>query len=86
MKALNRYVKEQNQWGSLFGRKPIDLADPADRQRLANRIDNEVSPENLSCDGELPRHVVMAKYKRLIDVARELRDLDRDVRFNEVDV
>ena len=86
MSSLIRYVAEQNTWNAIFGRPPYDLSDPADCQRLANRIDNEISPENLSCDGELPRHVVMDRYSRLIDVARELRDLEPTVRFDEVDV
>jgi hypothetical protein len=84
MSSLVRYVAEQNTWNALFGRPPYDLSIPADRQRLASRIDNELSPENLTCDGELSRSQVQAKYSRLIKVSRELLKLDPLVQFEEV--
>lgn len=82
--ALIRFVAEKNSWNAIFGRAPYDLSDPADRQRLASRIDNELSPENLTCDGELSRAQVQAKYNRLIRVSRELLKLDPLVQFEEV--
>ena len=84
MSSLIRFVAEQNTWNAIFGRAPYDLSIPADRQRLANRIDNELSPENLTCDGELSRAQVQAKYKRLIRVSEELLKLDPTIQFEEV--
>jgi hypothetical protein len=84
MSALVRYVAEQNTWNAIFGKPPYDLSIPADRQRLASRIDGELSPENLTCDGELSRNQVQAKYNRLIKVSRELLKLDPLVQFEEV--
>jgi len=84
MSALVRYVAEQNTWNAIFGRPPYDLSIPADRQRLASRIDGELSPENLTCDGELSGSQVQAKYSRLIKVSRELLKLDPLVQFEEV--
>jgi len=86
MSALIRFVAEKNGWNAIVGRPPYDLSIPADRQRLARRIDNELSPENLTCDGELSRSQVQAKYNRLIKVSRELIKLDPLVQFDEVDV
>lgn len=84
MSSLVRYVAEQNSWNAIFGKKPYDLSVPADRVRLARRIDNELSPENLTMDGELPRSEVGRRYNKLIRVAEELQRLDPSVQFSEV--
>jgi hypothetical protein len=42
-----------------------------------------LSPENLTCDGELPRSLVQARYKELTNAARELQKLDPSVKFYE---
>jgi len=84
MSSLVRYVAEQNTWNAIFGRKPYDLSVPADRVRLARRIDGELSPENLTCDGELSRSQINRKYNQLIRVAEELQSLDPSIQFWEV--
>jgi hypothetical protein len=84
MSSLVRYVAEQNTWNAIFGKPPYDLSVPADRVRLARRIDGELSPENLTCDGELSRSQVSRKYNQLIRVAEELQRLDPSVQFSEV--
>jgi hypothetical protein len=52
---------------------------------LADSIDAELSPENLTCDGELPRESVASRYRTLTAVARELQKLDPAVKFYEYD-
>jgi hypothetical protein len=52
---------------------------------LADSIDAELSPENLTCDGELPRESVASRYRTLTTVARELQKLDSTVKFYEYD-
>ena len=87
MKALHAYIKKQNDWDSFFNRtnaRPLGVDTPEDRQRLARRIDNELSPENLTCDGELSRAEVNRRYNNLIRVAEQLRKLDPTVQFWEV--
>jgi hypothetical protein len=87
MKALHAYIKKQNDWDSFFNRtnaRPLGIDTPEDRQRLARRIDNELSPENLTCDGELSRAEVNRRYNNLIRVAEQLRKLDPTVQFWEV--
>jgi len=84
MSSLVRYVAEQNSWNAIFGRKPYDLSVPADRERLARRIDGELSPENLTMDGELSRSQVNRRYNQLIRVAEELQSLDPSIQFSEV--
>jgi hypothetical protein len=39
-------------------------------------IDAKLSPENLSCDGELPRSQVQARYRALTGAAQDLIKLD----------
>ena len=87
MKALHAYIKKQNDWDAFFNRtnaRPLGVDTPEDRQRLARRIDNELSPENLTCDGELSRAEVNRRYNNLIRVAEQLRKLDPTVQFWEV--
>jgi hypothetical protein len=83
MKALQEYVAQKNAWGKLFGSRPLDLSNAQDRQKIADSIDSELSPENLSCDGELSRSQVQARYTKLTRVAKELQKLDANVKFYE---
>jgi hypothetical protein len=84
MKALKAYVEARNSWARIFGNPEINLKSAADRQRLAASIDADLSPENLTCDGELSRSQVQARYSNLITVARELKAFDPNVTFQEV--
>jgi hypothetical protein len=83
MKQLNAYIAKTNQWNAIFKSTQYSLETHADRQRLADRIDSDLSPENLTCDGELPRNVVQAKYNELTAAARQLKQLDPSVKFYE---
>ena len=84
-KELKAYVDQRNSWNSVFNRnyKKLCLTSAEDRQKIANIIDSELSPENLTCDGELPRNVVDARYKQLTKVAKQLKALDPTVSFYE---
>jgi hypothetical protein len=46
-------------------------------------IDAALSPENLTCDGELPRAEVNRRYRELVTAARQLKKLDPAVSFYE---
>ena len=84
MKALAQFVKQRNAFNKMFGSKELTLTDAADRQRIADIIDSSLSPENLTCDGELSRSQVQARYRELMAVARDLKELDPAVKFYEV--
>jgi len=43
---------------------------------VAKMIDAKLSPENLSCDGELPMSQVRARYRALNSAAQDLVKLD----------
>ena len=76
MFAIERYVADKNNWNSLFGKNKLSLLNKADRQRIADMLDADLSPENLTCDGELPRAEVQKRYNFLTKAARELKSID----------
>ncbi len=83
MSALNTYLDRKNSFAKLFGQKALSLQVAADRQRIADSIDADMSPENLTCDGELSRSQVQARYRALMAAAKELKKLDPSVKFYE---
>jgi hypothetical protein len=85
MKALKSYLDRKNAYATIFGAKALTLDSAVDRQKIADSIDSDLSPEMLTCDGELPRSIVQARYKELITAARQLKKLDPSVTFYEYD-
>ena len=83
MKALQNFVDQKNHWNSFFKGTQYNLNTAKDRQALANMIDSALSPENLTCDGELPRSEVNRRYKELMTAAKQLKQLDPKVKFYE---
>lgn len=78
---LNEYVTNLNNWRKMWNKRPYDIYDANDRQLLAENLDSELSPENLTCDGELPISVVNARHKALTKICKELKALDSSVKF-----
>ena len=78
MKALNTLIKQENDWSSIFNSKFVayEVATAQGRERVAKMIDAKLSPENLSCDGELPRAEVNRRYRALTSAAQDLLKLD----------
>ena len=83
MRALKAYLDRKNAYATIFGAKALTLDSATDRQKIADSIDSDLSPENLTCDGELPRSLVQARYKELTNAAKELKQLDPSVKFYE---
>ncbi len=81
--AIEQYVDQKNQWAVMFGGKKLSLLDKADRQRIADSLDADLSPENLTCDGELPRAEVQKRYNFLTRAAKELKSIDPSVEIYE---
>ncbi len=84
MSALQVYLVHQNRLRKIFNQRPLTLDSAEDRQALAGDIDSQLSPENLTCDGELPRSAVQSRQRQLLAVAQELQALDPAVRFYEL--
>ena len=80
MRTLQAYVDSKNKWRAVFGKGPLSLDSATDRQRIAETIDAELSPENLTCDGELSHSQVQARYRQLTTAAKQLVELDPSVR------
>lgn len=77
MQALESYVEQKNRIRVMFGGDAIDLHKADDRRFLAECIENELSPENLTCDGELSRTQVTRKLSVLTRCQEELAALER---------
>ena len=80
MKALKTYIDNKNKYQALFrGQRTealYEVTTAAGRKRVAETIDCALSPENLSCDGELPRAEVNRRYRELTAAAKDLIRLD----------
>ena len=83
MKALTQFVAQKNHWNSFFNGEQYEIKTAKGRQRVADMIDSSLSPENLTCDGELPRSEVNRRYRELMAAARDLKRLDPKVSFYE---
>ena len=84
MQNLKAYVDSRNAWAKIFNGAQLSLQSAADRQKIADMIDADLSPENLSCDGELPASQVRARFNNLMKVANELKAFDPNVKMYEV--
>jgi hypothetical protein len=84
--TLEVYVERKNQWRAIFKDRPLSLLNAQDRQTIANSIDSDLSPENLTCDGELRGSAVRDKMNYLTRCAEELISIDASVTFYEMGV
>lgn len=84
MQNITHYVERKNTMAKLFGNTAarrgfplpvLSLDSAADRASLADSIECDLSPENLTCDGELPRAMVVKRAKYLNACLKELRAL-----------
>lgn len=83
MKALQAYVDQKNKWNAIFNGRQFELKTAKGRQQVADSLDAALSPENLTCDGELSRTEVNRRYKELMAAAIDLKALDPKVKFYE---
>ena len=83
MFAIEKYVEQKNSWNKIFGGKALSLLNAKDRQRIAEMLDADLSPENLTCDGELAPRQVRSRYNFLTRAASELQHIDPSVKFYE---
>lgn len=72
---LTQYVEQKNFWRTHFGKPAIDPANisPREARELLDALDNELSPENLCCDGELRGAALQAKKLRLTEAKKALK-------------
>lgn len=83
MKTIQKYVDDKNLWNKLCGSRLLSLDSAEDRQKIAQSLDCDLSPENLTCDGELSVAQVRVRHRYLTTAAKELMALDPTVTFYE---
>ena len=75
MKNLQAYIDQMNMWGSFFNSPQINFPlSQVQVNDIANKLDADLSPENLHCDGEISRTQAQNKYNYY---GRVIRELDR---------
>lgn len=80
---LEQYVEQKNAYAKIFGRAPLSLLNSKDRQKIADSLDADLSPENLTCDGEVRGQALQQKARFLNRCAAELVSIDPSVTFYE---
>ena len=71
--TLEDYVNKMNSWNAIFGTEAVTFPLTAEgAQTIGNRLDSELSPENLHCDGEISARDAQKKYNFLTTVLDEL--------------
>ena len=71
--TLEDYVAKMNSWNAIFGTGPVEFPLTAETaQKIASKLDGELSPENLHCDGEISPAQAQKKYNFLTTVLDEL--------------
>ncbi len=83
MNQLNEFVERENKWSAIFGSPALSLASAADRRKIAQSIDSQLSPENLHCDGEISAAEAGRKFRFLTKAAEQLMKLDPSVEIHE---
>ncbi len=83
MKALQTYIDNKNRWNALFKGEQFELKSAEGRKRVAQSLDADLSPENLTCDGELSRQEIRMRYDFLQQAAAQLAALDPQVKMYE---
>ena len=53
MKTLQAYIEQKNRWNAIFKGEQFEVKSAAGRKRVAQSLDADLSPENLTCDGEV---------------------------------
>jgi len=81
MKSLEMYVEQKNRLHKFFMIAPYSLSNAADRQSIADHLVADMSPENISCDGEIRGTALRAKAECLNLCVKELCSIDSTVKF-----
>lgn len=75
--SLKAFVAQHNKFNALWGDAPVDLAtlDQKVADELFQRLDSNLSPEALTCDGELSRAKVQQRYKLYMGAIADLKKM-----------
>lgn len=81
MSHLDDYLFKKNFMASVFGGRTYDVYSLSgmDIDYLLQDLDNELSPENLSCDGELQGKALAMKKDALENAMKELIEMQEQL-------
>ena len=74
--TLEQYVARKNEWAQLFGGRELSLLNGKDRQSIMDSLMADMSPENLTCDGELSNREVEQRFRFYNRAVQELLSID----------
>jgi len=80
MKTLQAYIEQKNRWNALFKGEQFEVKSASGRRRVAQSLDADLSPENLTCDGEVRGVELRKKQDYLNQCVTELIQLDPAVK------
>ena len=80
MKTLQAYIEQKNRWNALFKGEQFEVKSASGRRRVAQSLDADLSPENLTCDGEVRGVELRKKQDYLNQCVTELIRLDPAVK------
>jgi hypothetical protein len=74
MRNLTSFIERENAFAEIFSRPTFDpkSLSQEDCQTLLDRLDSQLSPENLTCDGELRGADLKSKARYLIGARDDL--------------
>jgi len=77
---LKKYIKQQNSVIEFFKWSGMKLYDPnnlseEDKTKLAMRLASDLSPEVMTCDGEIRGAKLQAKMRFMANVKKEFEEL-----------
>jgi hypothetical protein len=74
--TIEQYVADKNKWAAIFKGRQLSLLVQADRVRIAQSLEADLSPENLTCDGEVRGTALRQKAAYLNRCVEELFSID----------
>lgn len=72
MSHLKTYVDRINAWNKVIKAPAVTINSPKDRAMIRDRLECDLSPENLCCDGELSGRALRIKADYLNGALAEL--------------
>jgi hypothetical protein len=84
-KPSDYWMKKRLEWNRIWDKDAKMPKTEDDHMNWFSRLCNELSPENLHCDGEISRTAAMKKYRNLMAEWKEIeKSLGRKVTEDEV--
>jgi len=73
--SIQKYVDNINIWRDIMGKESLSLLNSKDCQMIADILESDMSPENITCDGEIRGAQVQQKLNYYTRCAKELKSM-----------